>query len=206
MWRWSGGVPEEEVDTLPPESLPCSNCGDPKPVRLSYNTVVNNVFCDLDCRREWRSENWSGDGHPNYGQIEFECSHCGERRSRKASAVEAHNENFCGRGCYQEYRREHWQGEGHPSYAGGSFPYGPGWNEKKKEAARKAADYRCEGCGFHDLSHREHYGRALHVHHKMKARHIDDPKERNGLDNLAALCTPCHATAEKIAPLYPFAD
>jgi predicted HNH restriction endonuclease len=52
--------------------------------------------------------------------------------------------------------------------------------------------------------HLEEYGRRLDVHHITPAREIDDPDERNAMDNLITLCRGgCHHTWEQMAPLRP---
>lgn len=189
--RWTGGPPVCE----------CEWCGE----SFEGHHGNPNRFCSVDCQYEWRSETIRGDAHPNWDDsIEpCSCEICGEEFRPRTSQDP---NRFCSYKCKGKWMQTAYAGENNPLWAGGTFPYGPGWNERKKEAARRAANYQCEGCGFHDLSHREHYGKALHVHHKMKARAFDDPGERNALDNLAALCQPCHAKAERMTPLYPFAD
>jgi transposase len=84
--------------------------------------------------------------------------------------------------------------------------YGAGWSEGKKQRVREAAGNECEGCGMSQEEHRNQYDVALHVHHITPARQIDNPKERNAVDNLTPLCYSCHRTAEQMVPLYPFVD
>lgn len=98
-------------------------------------------------------------------------------------------------------------GETHHQWNGGTVPYGPGWNDAKKEAVRERDNRECQGCGMPESKQIEQFGRKLPIHHKQKARDFDDPEKRNAMDNLVALCDGgCHAEAERMAPLYPFAD
>jgi len=97
-------------------------------------------------------------------------------------------------------------GSDSPQWKGGTAPYGEGWNESKRQDVRETAGHMCEGCGMSQKAHRDQYGRRLHVHHITPARQFDNAERRNAADNLAVLCFDCHATAEQMAPLYPFAD
>lgn len=85
--------------------------------------------------------------------------------------------------------------------------YGSGFNEAKKEAVRERDNRECQGCGMAEAEHLERQGAKLSVHHKQKARHFDDPTQRNAMSNLVSLCEyGCHQLADRMAPLYPFAD
>ncbi|WP_178918213.1 HNH endonuclease [Natronomonas gomsonensis] len=53
--RWSGGEHE----------LTCDWC-DGKVVRQQTNISGEHVFCSPDCQYEWLSEEFTGDGHPNW--------------------------------------------------------------------------------------------------------------------------------------------
>lgn len=88
-------------------------------------------------------------------------------------------------------------GEDHPDYSGGSFPYGPGWTAKKRRSVRSRDGYECVRCGISQQQHQQKYEQKLHVHHITPARQVDDPEERNAMDNLVALCKTCHDTVEE---------
>lgn len=69
-------------------------------------TYVNNChldndhhFCDRDCSSSWRSEAFSGEGHPqwNGGEIVLECEVCGDNFS-VTPAIED-EARFCSRDC-----------------------------------------------------------------------------------------------------------
>jgi len=51
--------------------------------------------------------------------------------------------------------------------------------------------------------HTDEFGEKLHVHHIIPARQIDDPEERNGMNNLICLCRRCHGVWEEIPGLRP---
>ena len=90
-------------------------------------------------------------------------------------------------------------GENHPQWNGGRFPYGPGWNERKRQRVRERDGYECVRCGATQEEHKARYGERLHVHHLTKAREIDDAEERNSISNLVALCRDCHADWERVS-------
>jgi len=92
-------------------------------------------------------------------------------------------------------------GEYHHNWDGGPAPYGRGWTEPKRRKVRERDDYECQSarCSMTQAEHIDEYGQKLHVHHLHKARDIDDPEERNKMDNLITLCRDCHARWEKIA-------
>jgi len=90
-------------------------------------------------------------------------------------------------------------GENHPHWNGGFEPYGTGWNEKKKQQVRKRDGYKCVDCGTTQPEHKAEHSERLHVHHLIKARDVDDPEERNALENLVTLCRDCHREWERVA-------
>lgn len=185
-------------------SLKCGRCGGS--FEAPSSIAPRRRFCSVECKSGWQQEAFSGENSPTWegGKEEFECEWCGGEYKKYPSLSQ--RTRFCSFECMHEWRSEALSGEGHPMWNGGEYAYGPGFNEKTKEQVRESQNHSCDGCGFHNLSHLERYGLALHIHHKTKARRFDDPGAGNGLGNLAALCCPCHAKAERMAPLYPFAD
>lgn len=93
------------------------------------------------------------------------------------------------------------EGEDHPFWKGGTKPYGPGWNQSKKQAVRERDNHTCQepNCSVTQDEHLSENGQKLHVHHLQKARDIDDPQERNAKENLITLCLECHRRWEKVA-------
>jgi len=75
-----------------------------------------------------------------------------------------------------------------------AYCYGPGWNESKRRAVRARDNHCCQDCGMTQADHSDEHDERLHVHHLIKARDIDDPEERNAMENLITLCRDCHAT------------
>lgn len=62
--RWKGGKRE----------LSCTGCGS-RVDRHPWNITSEHVFCSSDCRNDWLSEAFSGDGHPNWkggGEANYE--------------------------------------------------------------------------------------------------------------------------------------
>jgi transposase len=92
-------------------------------------------------------------------------------------------------------------GPDHPNWNGGPEAYGPGWNDKKRQAVRDRDGKTCQDprCSVSQREHIEAYDEKLHVHHLRKARDIDDPTERNAKENLITLCRDCHKRWEKMA-------
>jgi transposase len=92
-------------------------------------------------------------------------------------------------------------GEDHPNWNGGERPYGPGWNERKRQAVRSRDNHTCQDprCSVTQGEHLNNHGEKLHVHHLRKAREIEDAEQRNAKSNLITLCRECHRRWEKIA-------
>lgn len=169
------------------------------PFRLEQ---ADKHFCpDSNCYGEWRSENITGENHPNYTHVDVDCTNCGKKMTRPQWRIEQNKWHFCSEDCDAEHRSSI-NGENHPQWEGGSAQYGTGWNDKKKEAVRKHDNYECQLCGIGQ----EEYGRKLDVHHIQPARSFDDEEARNHPDNLTTLCRGCHQRAEQMAPLLPIAD
>lgn len=53
--RWSGGE----------QAIPCDRCGT-KVVRRQSNITGEHVFCSDECQYEWVSDEFTGEGHPNW--------------------------------------------------------------------------------------------------------------------------------------------
>lgn len=102
-------------------------------------------------------------------------------------------------------------GEDHPLWKGGTFPYGSGWTDTKKEQVRERDGRECQHCGRGEEEHMELTGMKHSVHHIQKARAVDDPSQRNSMENLVTLCRiapqngdkPCHDMWEEMSPLRP---
>lgn len=184
--RWSGGPPVSE----------CEWCGD----EFEGHRGNPNRFCSVGCADTALAKERTGENHPLWRDgLESECGMCGDTFRPQ---VTSNPGRFCSRDCKHEFQttEKSW------TWAGGPFPYGPGFTYAKKEAVRESQGRKCDGCGLDEQSHLEENGCRLHVHHKIPARQLDDPEQRNSIENLVALCSRCHSTAEAMAPLYPFAD
>lgn len=180
----------------------CGSCGGQIEKRECRVGDGSRHFCSDGCYKEWLAERWSGEKNPNFdpaSRVTEECGFCGEEFEYRIASDKG---DYCSRSCAMKDKT----GEDHPNWEGGPVVYGSGWNDEKKERVRRRAKWRCEGCGFHNLAHLERFGRRLDVHHITPARQFEDPDQRNAVGNLAALCMPCHAEAERVAPHYPFAD
>jgi transposase len=91
------------------------------------------------------------------------------------------------------------EGKHHPKWNGGSFSYGSGWSETKRERVRELDNHQCVDCDMTQEDHQSEHGCKLHVHHLIKARDIDDAEERNAVDNLVTLCMSCHKRWEQVS-------
>jgi len=178
----------EEHPNFDPEihrTSTCEYCGE----KIIYSTNHSDgKYCGPSCQMK----DATGRDHPQWsGRVEKECPVCGDVFQVVPSISE--RRTTCSRGCYAEYLSE-----------GGRFPYGPGFSEVKKEAVRERDGRECVDCGLSEQAHLEEAGHRLHVHHLKKAREIDDPEERNGMENLVSLCQSCHLGKwEQMYPLQP---
>lgn len=81
----------------------CDWCGEPTYV---HNCHLDNEhhFCDRDCSSNWRSEEFSGDGHPQWGggKVTSKCEECGQ--SYKITPALQEETRFCSWTC----KREDW--------------------------------------------------------------------------------------------------
>lgn len=208
----------EEIETE------CGVCGEQLMRKRRHVESFEVSVCDASCRASWlweqekidttkftgrSSDSLSGEGNPNWGggPTQMACTNCGEGVERLPYRAEP--PVFCSHDCHSEWliETEARAGENHPNWAGGTFPYGPGFNEAKKEAVRERDDRECQGCGMPEADHIERFGQKLSVHHKQKARQFEDPRKRNCMSNLVSLCqSGCHQLADRMAPLYPFAE
>lgn len=178
--------------------VPCANCGEDKRVKKSRVDNHDRHFCNDQCQGEWRSHNWHGENNPTYDRVEVSCSVCGSSKKVTRSVKNGRNRFFCDDNCMGAYY-EGVVGEDHPNWKSGPTPYGKGWNEQKREAVRERQGRQCGSCGLEGSEN----ARMLDVHHIQPARSFDDDEARNAMENLVALCRPCHMVFEQMAPLRP---
>ena len=105
-------------------------------------------------------------------------------------------------------------GSDHPRWVGakerGRLWYGPDWSQQRERAVQRDG-FECQrpNCDHIWTSHRNQYGRDLHVHHIVPLRSPRDEdgdidyEQANALDNLVTLCIKHHARWEQISPLQP---
>ena len=75
-------------------------------------------FCDGECEGSWRSENLTGEDHPNWKrEITITCRYCGDKKRVPPSRSDG---QFCGRECFQKWNGEsdHNKKENHPLWVG----------------------------------------------------------------------------------------
>jgi hypothetical protein len=152
------------------------------------------------------SEYPTGKDHHEWrgGLVEKSCSVCGVSLERKPYQVEKSDVFFCSPSCRGEWISENRSGKNNPMWEGGRVPYGPGFGAKKKRDVRIRDQARCQHCGRTEPEHLNKFGTKHVIHHIVPARTINDPEERNAMDNLITLCRgDCHHTWEKSAPGRP---
>jgi len=134
--------------------------------------------------------------HDSIAGVEKECANCGGLVRRPPSHMDG--ERFCSKECHYEWRSENVTGEDHFNWKGGKNPdYGDGWNDEKKQAVRERDGFQCDSCGMDQEQHIKTFGCKLHVHHITPWDEFDDPKKRNAMENLRALCCQCHMRIEQ---------
>lgn len=111
IWR-SKNITGDKVHNHKEKILyPCDNCG--KIVELfesKYEQIKNgnqkNCFCSKECKAEWDSFHFIGEGNANYqgGDIEKTCEYCG-----KKYYVQKHRDGrtrFCSRDCVNAWQKD----------------------------------------------------------------------------------------------------
>lgn len=192
----------EDNPAWKPTDVECAWCGgrlDCKPCRVERS---ENVFCDMDCRAEWLSENNRGDAHPNYRRVTLECEICGDEFERPPSRMDPSAHHYCSKECSHKGRSMHYAGENNPNWSGGR-PSRAGFTESLRETVRERDGFECQYCGLTQQEHLEQYGTRLHVHHIIPRKQFDNPRLSHRKENLVSLCHPCHKTWEKIPGLRP---
>jgi len=77
----------------------CATCD--TPITKNKNDIKNvtNSFCSKTCESAWRSERYSGDGHPNKkDKVILTCSFCGD--SYEEYPYRAEDSKFCSTECF----------------------------------------------------------------------------------------------------------
>lgn len=179
----------------------CAECGAEMELK-TYET--GRKFCSRDCFAADRSGRFAGKDSPNYQSKRVECASCGAELIRAPWRRENRDNHFCDHDCYGDWLSENMVQENHPNWveSPSNVVYGRGWNEEKKECVRDRDNRRCQVCGKTEQEELEDVGWRLSVHHIVPARKIDNPDERNAMDNLVTLCVEHHRKWEGI-PLRP---
>lgn len=78
----------------------CAYCGSTK--RVDKDVARNNDrhFCDLECKSNWQSEEWSGENHPCHERETVTCEWCGEDFDVEPYLAE--KRRFCSEECSLE--------------------------------------------------------------------------------------------------------
>jgi endogenous inhibitor of DNA gyrase (YacG/DUF329 family) len=86
-----------------PVTLVCDTCGDE--YEVNPYRADDSRFCSNDCRANWQSDAYEGDGAPNYsgGKETYECPVCGETIEEWESQVD--DRKFCSKSCYTGWQK-----------------------------------------------------------------------------------------------------
>ena len=147
---------------------PCPGCGE---IVVRAWSLRDRLYCTRECRGR-------------AALITFECENCGERAARHQS-VGTHR--FCGDPCRLAWFSRAFVAEASPHWLGGAIDYyGPSWRPAQR--AVRERDQVCQDCGDPPTVE------ALSVAHiiPFRAFGLARHAEANALENLRALCRPCH--------------
>jgi len=185
------------------ERLPntnCDNCG--KGFYRKPSHKRDSMFCSEECMGEYRSNEYTGDGNPNYSDAmtQSQCENCGETIKHRQSV----ERTYCSYECMGKART----GGPHSRVDPDNVRYyGPNWQKQRRKRVVKDCG-RCVVCGMTDSKHHEKVGTGLHVHHinsvSDEIEDVENPDwtKVNRIDNLVTLCWKDHQKWESI-PLTP---
>lgn len=196
-------------ESLAISTRPCSFCDSEVRRHDSHSEDRENVFCDDECYKKWRSENKSGENHPRYGKNHSEetkkqISESLNGREANKSAVQKRAESLQGRNRSEETKKKisaSLTGEQHPRYVGGGEKRNKiPMRESLAERILERDDYECQECGLTNEEHLKKQGHRLHIHHKKPRREFVDEYDdiekareaANDDENLVSLCNYCH--------------
>lgn len=192
----------------------CSWCGESAGRREPGHVESHEHFyCSHRCQSMFVSAGKSHDklSEEEVPQTKAECAVCGDEVNRIPAHFARVERTFCSAECRSQWRSEYYSGDGHPRWKGGMASY-YGWNwSRQRKRALKRDSHECAVCGMSHDDHVDEYDNGLHVHHKTPLQSFRDGETfdyetANALDNLVTLCQKHHAVADRVAPLYPFAD
>jgi hypothetical protein len=194
-----------------PITYQCDQCGETATQQANEFHRYEHNFCSAECKYEWQSQEFAGKGSPRYGNgdaTDIPCSNCGDTVHVHGPDLRQNENHFCDDDCYAEWLSMQMAGEGNHQYIDGSRVgekdvYGRGWTSEKKETVRERDGRQCRYCGMTESEHIDEYGRRLDVHHIIPARMFKNAAERNAMENLEAVCAPCHQRVEQMTPLRP---
>ncbi|MEE6208682.1 HNH endonuclease signature motif containing protein [Salarchaeum sp. III] len=168
------------------ETAACERCGDTFDY---YPSEKKGVYCS-DC-----VENADGllpENPAERERVVTECPACGSGNTVVPSRAANSRGVFCDSSCYGAWLSEHVVGETHHQWAGGPIQYGRTWWRVRRRALRRD-QYRCQRC----LRSEGQLPRRPDVHHIRPVREFENPSDAHRLDNVVALCRPCHRRVEE---------
>ncbi len=167
-----------------PIQVQCKQCGKAKEVIPARAKTFK--FCSYECRGKWRTENWTGDKHPNWQNEERSksCQGCEEIFSPgKTEAISSFKKRkFCSKSCADKHGFRY-SGSNHPNWREDSRRNNRGGQHKKwRDAVISRDKAECQECGAKGIE--------LHAHHIKPYK--DYPELRFDIDNGVTLCFVCH--------------
>lgn len=176
--NWKGAKAETE----------CKRCGT---TFEYYPSNKEGVYCS-DCVAE--ADEFLGEHYAevhDIDRIERECDFCGSKITVLVSERKYGHGRFCSRSCQSEWMSENRRGEDHHQWLEGERKYTGKWWSVRREVLERDG-FQCQSCG----KTADQMGRNPDVHHIVPIREFEDPQEAHQLDNLIALCRPCHRNEE----------
>lgn len=174
--------------------------------RGNPQSTLATVTCDA-CGTEIDRPKWKREKNERHyctdcwgdAEVVIECEACGGTDEVWPSVAD--KRRFCSPDCVGQWISEEVTGEDHPRWRGGYEEYyGPNWpTQRRKAIIRDQA--RCADCSRTESESMKVFGERLSVHHITPVREFRTDGElnhnqANQLDNLVALCRPCHSKRE----------
>jgi len=137
-------------------TIVCDFCDEGFEVKDSRSDSAR--FCSRDCMGSWRSENMTGDSHPNWSRTNVECDNCGDTFDKLDKRIERSENDFCSDSCrkgwwsdkIREYAPE---GEDHQNWRGGVEDVSCSWCGEivevypdRQDNENVFCDQSCYGC------------------------------------------------------------
>ena len=184
-----------------PVEVTCQTCGSTIERYQSEIEGKDNIFCNLECHREYQEQK-SAKEHACYqgGKISVDCSNCGAENIKKVDPYRVRQQDnfFCDHSCLGQFNENRYSGNGNPNFKGGDWGHnyrGENWKPIRNKV-RERDNYECQECG----STIEELGQIPDCHHIKPESSFDEPTDAHFVENLVLLCRNCHPVLEELKP------